>query len=213
MALERGLDLLKTLKNLRLVGLQNMEVGISNGEEQVCVAKNRPQVEIGLEVLWRHVKCGVDPFDNTQRQSDQVKMPSFLRSAAAGALKTNGRHIGSLSMYLFQGDFVDLLEHCPSTFPQLTAIKIGGRLSSREESLSNLTDRYSAGLKWVDLFVYDKAEKSFNLAPGPIGALSKHSHTFEVLHLTGEISVNPKLLNNLLCSAPKLKELYFSRQQ
>ncbi|KAK3848370.1 MAG: hypothetical protein J3R72DRAFT_484585 [Linnemannia gamsii] len=68
-------------------------------------------------VLWRHVKCGANPFGN--RQSDRLRMPSFLQSAAAGALKTNGHHIGSLSLYLFQEEFMKLLKHCPTTHETL----------------------------------------------------------------------------------------------
>ncbi|KAG0378598.1 hypothetical protein BGX24_003394 [Mortierella sp. AD032] len=180
---------------------------LNQGSQALCTRVCRTWYNLFNPVLWREVKCGADPFGHMK--GDRSTVSSFLRSAAAGALKTNGHYIESLSLYLFQKDFVTLLEYCPTTFPQLTAIELGGCLDSRKETLSNFTNRCSAGLKTVAFLVFDKLDKSFDLAPGPIDALSKHLHTLEILRLTGEISLDGKLLNNLLCSAPKLKELYF----
>ncbi|KAF9087382.1 hypothetical protein BGX23_008169 [Mortierella sp. AD031] len=47
MSLDSGLDLLKDLKELKVVGLEDREVGINNTAEQGWVAKNWPLAEIG----------------------------------------------------------------------------------------------------------------------------------------------------------------------
>ncbi|KAK3839448.1 MAG: hypothetical protein JOS17DRAFT_786091 [Linnemannia elongata] len=96
-------------------------------------------------------------------------------------------------------------------FPRLTSIKVYGPCEyGSDQEFARLLDLPSApaGLKRVvfdtagySTFLFDFKLESFN-------TLACHASTLEVLRIDGMTSLTSEQINELLCCAPRLKELY-----
>ncbi|KAF8934774.1 hypothetical protein BGZ47_010214 [Haplosporangium gracile] len=145
MTLDSGLDLLKGLKELRVVGLEDMEVYTEGDKEKA----------------WHDI---------------------------SRTLKANGHLIHSLK-FRSELDCVldDFLPFCPPKFQKLTSAEFESTLE----------------------FVLDK-EKLPKFGPLSFEALLKHADTIEIFRMETRNSVEEKHIDQLLCTAPKLNELYLS---
>lgn len=76
MTVESGLDLLKDLKDLRIVGLQDMEIYIDGDKEQTWFAENWPNATIGYEGYHTDSDATTvsrdtdDPYTDTDSEED-----------------------------------------------------------------------------------------------------------------------------------------------
>lgn len=155
--------------------------------------------------LWKHVENQAAPYRSKQRQ---FGIERFLSSAAAGAFKKHGNLIQSLKLKLHQQELLEVLQHCPPTFPSLTTLEVSGDYSEHQDLLATLLDRCIAGLKEVVFCMRGEHGSRFGFGLSPFEALLKHADTLEVLRFTGDMSLHPERLNQMLCSAPNLKVLY-----
>ncbi|KAF9122199.1 hypothetical protein BGW39_009970 [Mortierella sp. 14UC] len=187
MTVESGLDLLKGLKELRVVDLSDLEVYVDGEPEQSWFKEHWPLAKIittdyterstgrlllpflrrDIELIWKD-----DPNDSDDEDSET------WQTNVAAAIKTNGYFVQSLRLTLDEeGSLHAFLAHCcPSTVTNLT-------------------------LAELHCFV------DFDAAAGE--ALLKHANTLEVIRMCCKSRMGEETIDSLLCTAPHLKEAYF----
>ncbi|KAG0206427.1 hypothetical protein BGX33_007435 [Mortierella sp. NVP41] len=191
MTLKRGLDLLKNLKGLRIVGLEDSEVYIGRDKEQEWVTKNWPKINDILQVTDN--KMPLPP-------PSLAGLPSELQEmcAAIGALKTNGHLIESLKVECYN-DFLEMfLQLAPPSFAQLTSAELVD-CTDRDYVIADFT----LDLEEYGLGVYDYVD----FGPDSNGTLLEHTSTLKVFRLEGALWFRSEDIQRLLFSASQLKEL------
>ncbi|KAG0068782.1 hypothetical protein BGZ90_000441 [Linnemannia elongata] len=145
--------------------------------------------------------------------------------AISGALERNGHLVESISIQTSMFFLDSFLTGCPPTFPRLTSLSIDGaeygdgRESNNdggEKDLAQLLDRCSAGLR---LFSFSprlegiegafRGREYYKIGDKTVEALIKHAATLEVVQFGGDYVCGWQQIDRLLCSLPKLKEIYF----
>ncbi|KAK5827661.1 hypothetical protein F5H01DRAFT_332012 [Linnemannia elongata] len=141
--------------------------------------------------------------------------------AMSGALEKNGHLVESIDIETSMFFLDSFLTGCPPTFPRLTSLSIDGAEygdgneyvnDEGEKDLARLLDRCSAGLR---LFSFSPRLEKFEDREGykigdkTVEALIKHAATLEVVRFGSDYVCGWQLIDRLLCSLPKLKEIYF----
>ncbi|KAF9091476.1 hypothetical protein BGX29_010911 [Mortierella sp. GBA35] len=193
----------------------------------MCVRVCRTWKTIYSPFLWRHIKGKRKPpwwFGGEQGLSwNEI----FLKCAAAGALRTNGHLIQSLSLSFDEDDtykdddevnqdgdnadedderdqFERLLEYCPPTFPQLTSISLDG-LGNRDKLIVDILRRGTAGWRELEFGLYDVDHRT-SLGAKVTKIILDNASTLEVLKLDCAWWFSSKHLQQLLCTARNLRE-------
>ncbi|KAF9126621.1 hypothetical protein BGX30_015159, partial [Mortierella sp. GBA39] len=129
------------------------------------------------------------------------------RRAISRALKANGHLIHSMKfrseVYCVLEDF---LRFCPPKFQQLTSAEFDCSL----EFVNDPDIAYSA--KWRRLVFRESIRPKLGIefSRKSFEALLKHAGTLEIFRLETRNSVEDTHIDQLLCTAPRLKELYLS---
>ncbi|KAH7057971.1 hypothetical protein BKA57DRAFT_488453 [Linnemannia elongata] len=181
-----------------------------------CIRVCKAWSKMTYPFLWRHIRDppptylidddsnGNDSNDDDDSDYDKYFKPSI-----------------QTSMFFLDS----FLTGCPSTFPRLTSLSIDGaeygdgRESNNdggEKDLAQLLDRCSAGLK---RFSFSprlegiegafRGREYYKIGDKTVEALIKHAATLEVVQFGGDYVCGWQQIDRLLCSLPKLKEIYF----
>ncbi|KAK5827669.1 hypothetical protein F5H01DRAFT_332042 [Linnemannia elongata] len=145
--------------------------------------------------------------------------------ARSGALEKNGHLVESISIQTSMFFLDNFLTGCPPTLPRLTSLSIDGaeysdgseyKNDGGEKDLARLLDRCSAGLR---LFSFSPrleeiegvfwGREGYKIGDKTVEALIKHAATLEVVRFGGDYVCSGQQIDRLLCSLPKLKEIYF----
>ncbi|KAG0066911.1 hypothetical protein BGZ89_006770 [Linnemannia elongata] len=145
--------------------------------------------------------------------------------ARSGALEKNGHLVESIDIETSMFFLDSFLTGCPTTFPRLTSLSIDGAEygdgseyvnDESEKDLAQLLDRCSAGLRLfsfsprLEKFEWTHRDREgYKIGDKTVEALIKHSATLEVVRFGGDYVCSWQQIDRLLCSLPKLKEIYF----
>ncbi|KAF9092699.1 hypothetical protein BGX29_010330 [Mortierella sp. GBA35] len=158
---------------------------LSQHDSSVCVRVCRAWQANFTPFVWRHIESKYWKVDKNDPPWREV----FLESAATGALRTYDHHIHSLDLDEDKKFFERFLEHAPPTFPRLTS-----------------AERGTGG--WKKIVIYQFGDLGVSFGSAPAEALLKHAPTLEIVRMEGAYAFPSKAIHQLLCSAPKLKELH-----
>ena len=165
----------------------------------VCLRVCRAWKEMYHPRLWEHIDIYWDKNETRRR-------------AISRALKANGHLIHSLKfrseVYCVLEDF---LPFCPPKFQQLTSAEFDCSLEFvNDPDIAQFIDMSSA--KWRRLVFRESIRPKLGIEFRfkSFEALLKHADTLEIFRLETRNSVEVKLIDQLLCAAPRLKELYLS---
>lgn len=140
-------------------------------------------------------------------------------------LRVNAQHIQSMTIYfdyfndndrLFRHDaekykeFDGFLEVCPASFPRLTSAALVG-LCGRGDLVADFIRRgFPAGWKKISLgmFWHFNEDRSVRSAPEMVSAIFGQASTLTVLKLDDGGYISSKVIQQLLCTAPNLREFH-----
>ncbi|KAF9117789.1 hypothetical protein BGW39_001798, partial [Mortierella sp. 14UC] len=148
-------------------------------------------------LVWRHVETNPN-FMRKLSWDD-----TFLQSARSGALKTHGQWIQSICLGCYPDFIQKFLLYSPATFPRLTSLTFCN--PERDDVIEDFISRASrgSGLKRLDIVGFSGFA---DFGGGATDALLLHASTLEVLRLDMVPAASSKDIQQLLSSAPKLRE-------
>ncbi|KAG9061206.1 hypothetical protein KI688_007544 [Linnemannia hyalina] len=152
--------------------------------------------------LWRHVAIMMDESDDFD--------PKLLK-----LLKANREHVHSLTLFAGYGDVLhSFLELIPLSsnprlvFPNLYSAEISCEFGeSTDQTMAQFLEL--TGTKWKRLVFNDTSESRYGIDFGPqsIKVLARHAEFLKVFHWSSETGSSDGLVEQLLRSASKLREL------
>ncbi|KAK3848346.1 MAG: hypothetical protein J3R72DRAFT_428838 [Linnemannia gamsii] len=158
----------------------------------VCKSWN----QLFTHFIWRHVRR------KTWNLDEDLWDDIFLQSCEAGALKTNGHFIHTLDI----NDLETFLEHAPLTLPNLTSAEFVD-LDDGDDMIADFIERCTGGLK--ELVINSNFnDLGVSFGSGSSDALLKHASTLEIIRMESAPCFESQDIQQLLCSAPNLKEFY-----
>ncbi|KAG0297339.1 hypothetical protein BGZ96_006903 [Linnemannia gamsii] len=128
----------------------------------------------------------------------------------ARALRANHHLIRSVKLQSLQNNLRSFLDCCPPTFPHLTSAEIEGWIVLEDEMIAQFIDLSSAGWKRLVFRATQNTERYLHFRWQSFESLLGHVATLETLRFETKCFVKGSQLNQLLCSATRLRELYFS---
>ena len=170
----------------------------------LCVLVSKSWRVVIHRYLWRHVNIMVEESDDFD--------PKLI-----DLLKANREHVHSLTLSAAYGDslhsFLELLQSSSyprPLFPNLDSAEIEGNFEeSTDQTMAQFLEL--TGAKWKKLVLNDTAisENGIDFGPRSMEVLARHAEFLEVFRWMSEsrYSMTEKFVEQLLCSAPKLKEL------
>lgn len=165
----------------------------------VCVRVSQAWRTLFHPYLWRHVdiECDYDPD---------------WWYEMAWALEENSSLIHSLRLRAFDDYMTEFLECCPRTFPHLTSVEVEDCKGWSDEDVAHFIGLSSAG--WKRLVLRSVKKELFphvEFESKSLDALLAHiGPTLETVRFDTDSSISGSQIHQLLCSAPKLKQAYFS---
>lgn len=149
--------------------------------------------------LWEHIDIYWDKKETRRR-------------AISRALKANGHLIHSLKfrseVYCVLEDF---LPFCPPKFQQLTSAEFHCSLEFvNDQDIAQFLEMSSK--KWRRLVFRESVRSKLGIefSRKSFERLLKHADTLEIFRIENRNSVEHEYIHRLLCTAPRLKELYLS---
>jgi hypothetical protein len=165
----------------------------------VCLRVCRAWKELYLPRFWHHIDIYWDKNESRRRNISR-------------ALKANGHLIHSLK---FRSEVYEVLRtflpFCPPTFQQLTSAEFECSLEFvYDADIAQFINLSSA--EWRRLVFRESIRPKLGIEFGPksFEALFKHAKSLEIFRMETRNSTAEKNIDRLLCTAPKLKELYLS---
>ncbi|KAG0297332.1 hypothetical protein BGZ96_006896 [Linnemannia gamsii] len=170
---------------------------LSQHDLTICLRVCQAWKELYHPRLWHHIDIY---WDNNE----------IRRRDISRALKANGHLIHCLK---FRSEVYDVLStflpFCPPTFQQLVSAEFDCSLEFvLDKDIAQFINLSSA--RWRRLTFRESIRPKLGIEFGPksFKALFKHADTLEIFRMETRNSVAEKYIDQLLCTAPKLKELY-----
>ncbi|KAF9305478.1 hypothetical protein BGZ91_008745 [Linnemannia elongata] len=165
----------------------------------VCVRVSQAWRMLFHPYLWRHadIKWNYD---------------EYWEYEIAYGMEVNSSLIHSLRLRAFHHNMTEFLECCPRTFPHLTSAVFEDVKWWSDEEVAQFIRLSSAGWKRL---VFQAIRKDFDsyvlFESKSFEALLPHvGPTLEIVRFDTASSISGSQIDRLLCSAPKLKQAYFS---
>ncbi|KAF9326196.1 hypothetical protein BGZ91_002073 [Linnemannia elongata] len=169
----------------------------------LCVLVSKSWRAIFHRYLWRHVAIRVEDSEDFDLQ-------------LVNLLNANREHIHSLKLSADYGDvlhsFMELLS--PSSYPRpvfpildSAEIEAGGFDESTDETMAQFLELTGAKWKRLVLKETEKSEYGLDFGSESMEVLARHTEFLEVFRWMSDTGSTDGLVEQLLCSAPKLKEL------
>ncbi|KAF9909037.1 hypothetical protein EC991_009098 [Linnemannia zychae] len=170
---------------------------LSNNDLINCALVCKTWNQLFIPLVWRHVRRK-SWTDNDETLWDDV----FLQSCEAGALRAHGHLICSLKV----SDLETFLEYAPSTLPSLTSAEFVDP-DNGDEIIADFIERCTGGLKEL-VITSNCTDLGISFGSRSADALFKHAPTIEIVRMESAPCFESQDIQQLLCSAPNLKEIY-----
>ncbi|KAF9128174.1 hypothetical protein BGW39_005306 [Mortierella sp. 14UC] len=175
---------------------------LSNNDLVNCSLVCKAWSKLFIPFIWRHVRRK-NWIGNDEAFWDDV----FLQSCEGGALRTHGHLICSLEV----NDLETFLEYAPPTLPSLTSAVFVDP-DNGDEIIADFIERCTGGLKEL-VITSNCNDLGISFGSCSADALFKHAPTIEIVRMESAPCFESQDIQQLLCSAPNLKELYLFGQE
>ncbi|KAF9087381.1 hypothetical protein BGX23_008168 [Mortierella sp. AD031] len=170
----------------------------------ICVRVCRTWKTVFNPFLWSHVAEPEQPEPVSPNAPNWTDV--FLRCAKNFALRNNGDLIQSFKFDFCDDDLSEFLEHSAFDYPILRSAEFDG-LEGDDESIAEFIEMSTAGWKRL-VFRLDDSDCVLDFGVASVIALLEHADTLEIFRVEAASELASMDIKELLCSAPKLKELY-----
>ncbi|KAF9120647.1 hypothetical protein BGW39_011206 [Mortierella sp. 14UC] len=171
--------------------------------------------------LWRHIELcwkADDEDDKDDKDYEAEDDSGTWQKRVAEAMEASGHLVQSLKLKFDEkgGKLSSFLRHCSqSTFPNLTSAEVDFQFGEDDGSqdidvgIATFINLSSAGWKRL---VIQKSRKPHSFLPfwwESHKALLKHASTLVAIRMCCKLTISQETIDQLLCTAPNLKEAYF----